>query len=138
MPEHSQIKNEIKQNYIEIFQNTLDVTYVKKNLATYDDYDNINYISPKLVPVFSDIFIQFYIRKTYLRLKLYVMVGETESNDFRRQITLYHDIFYLKKKSKLKEDILRIVNKVNLDKILSLSPNKTKTLRKLKLNNLPK
>ena len=130
------IKEKIKQNYIDIFNQHLSDIYIKKDLAEYDEYDNVNYIGPEIET--DDLILQFFIRKTFFRLKLYVKINKlkflTETNKtykvsqpcYKKDITLYHDIFHLKKKTKLKIDLLKIVKNVEIEKILKLSPNRKK------------
>ncbi len=102
------IKKRIKQNYLNIFNLHLNDTYIKKDLAEHDEYDNVNYIGPEIET--DNLVLQFFIRKTFLRLKLYVKINKLKFipeikkthkmyDDWHSEnITLFHDIFYLKKR----------------------------------------
>lgn len=127
------IEKKLKEEYLELFLNSLEDEYKKKDLRTYADHDDwakVNYIGPMKQLNNTNKF-QFQIKKSYLRLRLRVRI-----NDGHKDIVLFQDFLFLKKKNFLKKSILNIVEKVELNILLSNSTNPVALERKIKLTKL--
>ena len=128
------VKKQMINYYLGLFLNNT-VDYIRKDMRTYanyDDYKDVKYVS-RVIQLDADKQIQFQIKKSHLRLYLNVMIAN-KNMDNGRFIRLYQDLFYIKKKDKIKNKILNIVNNIDYEELLKLTDSNFIT--KLKLESL--
>jgi hypothetical protein len=143
MSDKELLKRQIKNHYIDIFLKRGIDDCRKLDTNDYPDgYTDIRYLS--YAEPNGDGYIRFSIKKRIFKLQLIVEIfTNTNKKGFgdphllqTSSITLYYDLFYLKKKNKLKDKILKIINKCDYDEILKSVNGDVTFLRKMKLEKL--
>ncbi|MFW6233665.1 MAG: hypothetical protein ACOC3Z_03310 [Nanoarchaeota archaeon] len=108
------------------------MSYTKMDLSdsyvNMDDWSDIRYISEN-IPTSTSRF-KFFVKNSSLRKNLIVQI-ETLNRDMK-EFVLYNDIFSLKRKNKIKDKIINIVNQVEYQQLNNLIGSEASRLLKLK------
>ena len=135
MENKKEIKNKIKNHFIEMFMNS-EISYVKQDTrtyATYDSWEDIQYVSSNLETdnrnyVFS-------IKKSHIRTYLKITILD-KSNSWLDSLVLYNDLFYLKRKNPINDKILNITNVLDYEELFFAVKDDLSFMRKMKLEQL--
>ena len=138
MLDKKSIHEKIKSHYLSIFMKRED-NYVKQDMTSYatsDDWKDVQYVGEEFQNDTN--ILKFQIKKSHLRLRLKVKISDPIKRESYNDIylTLYHDIFYLKKKNPIKDKLLDITDTVDYDELLKSVKGDTVFHRNLKLGRI--
>jgi len=138
---NKELQHEINNLYLTVFMDLKNYdNFVKKDTRTYvnhDDYIDKYYISPPYQLIDSVESFRFYIKKHWFNYRIEVRVDAgIEANCYRRKFNIYRDTLHLKRKDKIKQKIIDIIEFTEYNTIMKRVSGSVSFARKMKMKKL--